>query len=214
MTNHSRRRSPRSTGPGRPSNREERQRQIADALLAVMSRTGYANATIAAVAREAELAPGLLHHHFGSKQAILVALVDRLRSGLEARIAARKASAAREPLAQLHALLDAHVALGPDADARAVTAWVLVGAEAVRDREVRALHTAATRAALARLDAALRACGLNAARARDGAAVLLSAIEGAYQLSATSPGLLPRGFASPMLHALADALVARKEKHP
>jgi len=52
----------------RPSNTDERRGQIVAALQAVMARAGYAGATIAAIARQAELAPGLVHYHFKDKR--------------------------------------------------------------------------------------------------------------------------------------------------
>src|SRR5262249_1322148 len=52
---------------GRPSNREQRRREILQAFAKVLADHGYAGATIAAVATEAGVAPGLVHHHFESK---------------------------------------------------------------------------------------------------------------------------------------------------
>ena len=63
---------------GRPSNTEERRAQIVEAFLTVISKEGYARATIAAVAREAGLTSGLLHYHFGRKHQLLVARAQLL----------------------------------------------------------------------------------------------------------------------------------------
>src|SRR5690349_17707233 len=104
-----------------------------------MSREGYANATIAAIAKEAGLAPGLIHYHFEDKPSILVALVAKLAALLDARTA-RLAAVAGTPRARLHALVEAHVGLGDDADPSAVAAWVVIAAEAVSRPEVRALY--------------------------------------------------------------------------
>src|SRR5262249_8644759 len=49
---------------GRPSNRAKRREEIVRAFAKVLANHGYAGATIAAVAAEAEIAPGLVHHHF------------------------------------------------------------------------------------------------------------------------------------------------------
>jgi TetR/AcrR family transcriptional repressor of bet genes len=199
---------------GRPSNRKERRAQIASALGRVMARQGYAQATIAAVAKEASLAPGLIHYHFEDKQAILVALVGELAGRLETRTAARLAGASDAPRARLHALVDAHVGLGDDADPSAVAAWVIVAAEAVRQPEVRALYAKAISSTQRRMElllrAALRADGRSTRRSKELAAAITSAIEGAFLVHAAAPGVLPSGYAAPALHVLIDALIARE----
>ncbi len=203
-------------GVGRPSNTEERRAEIVDALLSVMAERGYEHATIAAVARQASLAPGLIHYHFSNKHEILVALVERLIESLEARVRAKLAAVGVSPRERLHAVIDAHVALGDDADPRSVAAWVMVGAEAVRQRDVRALYTSAIRAALARLKAlvlaALRSERRLTRHASRIAAALASGIEGAYLLSAAAPGTLPVGYAAPTLRRMVDGLLDAEPK--
>jgi TetR/AcrR family transcriptional repressor of bet genes len=199
----------------RPSNSEERRGQIVDGLLEVMARQGYAQATVAAIGKAAGLTPGLLHYHFETKQDILVALVERLTGALALRVEARLAAAKDTPRAQLHAFLEAYVGLGEDADPRAVAAWVVVGAEAVREPQVRALYTQAVGTTLARLRELLGAClreeGRGTRHVGRMAAGLLSAIEGAYRVSAAAPGVLPEGFAAPTLRRMADGMLDAEE---
>lgn len=220
----------------RPSNTDARRAQIVDGLLTVMADVGYEHATIAAIARAAGIASGLVHYHFENKQAILVALVERLTLGLEERVSRRlarvdartdpradaragRAQTRRRggaPQARLHAFVDALVARGKDADPRAVAAWVVVGAEAVRLSEVRALYKQAVATLLARLEAevgtALEAAGRKRAGARRIAAALLAAATGSYQLAVGAPGLLPPGFARGALARMADGLVAAEPR--
>lgn len=195
----------------RPSNTEHRRAQIVDALLSVMADVGYERATITAIASAAKLAPGLVHYHFDNKHAILVALVERLAEGLEARAARRLERAGADPRRRVHALVDALVARGDDADPRAVAAWVVVGAEAVRDRDVRALYRDALARSLTRLRdeiaAALRARGVSSRGAPKIAAAVLAAAQGAYQMATSAPDLLPEGFAAPMLRRMVDGLL-------
>lgn len=176
-----------------------------------MAREGYERATIAAIAKRAGLAPGLVHYHFEDKGEILVALVERIVSGLEARVTARLAAAAPGARAHLHALVDAHVALGDDADPNAVAMWAAVAAEAMRRPEVRALYKNAISATLARLErlvrAAMREAGKPTRDAKAIAAAISSAIEGAYLVHVSAPGVLPRGYAAPALHALVDGIL-------
>ena len=192
---------------GRPSNTAERRAQIVDAMLTVLAREGYARATVAAIAREAGLTAGLLHYHFASKQEILVALVEALVARVEERFASRVAPA-DAPRARLFAWLDAHVALGPDADRRAVAAWVVVGAEAVREPEVGALYAQALATSAARLErmiaAVLRQEGKSPRAAPRIAAAALAAVEGAYRIDGAAPGVLPGGWAAGTLRRMVE----------
>ncbi len=198
-------------GVGRPSNTNERRAQIVDGLLSVMNRTGYEGATIQAIGKAAKLSPGLVHYHFATKRDVLVSLIEALRAQLEQRYQARLAQA-ETPATRLDALIDAHVALGRDADPRAVSAWNVIGAEAVRDAEVRGLYRAALARNLAETRRLVRAeLAAKAKSTREAtriAAAIVSAIEGAYRMGAVAPKQLPRGYAAPMLRKMAHSLIA------
>ena len=73
----------------RPSNTQKRRAQIVDGMLTVMAATGYTGASIQAIARAAELSPGLLHYHFSSKEQILLAVLQTIEENIAARYAAR-----------------------------------------------------------------------------------------------------------------------------
>lgn len=179
------------------------------ALRRVMARTGYERATIAAIAREASLSPGLVHYHFGSKQDILLALVERLAAEVEARAQASVGSTPRE---RLLAWIDAHVALGHGADPDAVACWIEIGAEALHQPEVAEIWRRVVAGRLDDLAARVREVYVSegssaACDARETAAALLSGIEGAWRLGSGAPSALPRGFASRGLRAMAEALL-------
>lgn len=112
----------------RPSLRVERRRELTDAFARVLARHGYAGATIAAVAAEAEVAPGLVHHYFRDKEDLLASLLHELIARFRRRTRAREDGA--DPF---HAYVAAALAEGEDADAVAARCWVGVLAEAVRD---------------------------------------------------------------------------------
>jgi TetR/AcrR family transcriptional regulator, transcriptional repressor of bet genes len=198
----------------RPSNTEERRRQIVSGLLNRMGRLGYDGTSIQAIAEAAGLTPGLLHYHFGSKQEILLALVDLLREGVRARFDAL-AAGSREPWKRLYAFIDAHLALGEGADANAVACWVAIGAEASRQPAVRQAYAAAVRADLAALEqlveAVLAAEGRRSRNVRHLAAGLLAAIHGTYQL-AVSAQAAPEGFAAPTVRRMARGLIQGQEE--
>lgn len=203
---------------GRPSNTEERRAQIVEALAAVMAGVGYEHATIAAIAKRAGLAPGLVHYHFTDKEEILVALVETLARRLEARIDAKLGACEPNARARLHALLDAHLGLGADADPNAVAAWTVVATEATRRPEVRALYRKAIVRTLARVEellrAALRDAGKSTRTAGEIAAALVAAMQGAYLVHASAPGVLRRGYAAPALRALVDGVLAERASGP
>jgi TetR/AcrR family transcriptional regulator, transcriptional repressor of bet genes len=194
----------------RPSNTEERRAQIVGGLMSAMAERGYEGASIPDIARAAGLSPGLVHYHFENKQEILLVLVERLAQALRERFE-RRARGASSPRARLYAFLDAHVALGDDANPRAVACWVTIGAEAVRQKEVRTAYRRATRRALEELEQLVAEVLRDERRSPEGgeqmAAALMAAIYGCYQLASAAQAA-PRGFAAPMLRRMADGLLS------
>ncbi len=195
----------------RPSNTEERRSEIVDAMLRVMARHGYAKASIGAVAKEAGLAPGLLHYHFHSKQEILLALIDRLAASVTARFEKRSARASTARAA-LFSWIDAHLARGEDAEPAAVACWVALGNEAISEPEVRAAYERIVRedgALVSKLvRAALREEGRRTASASRIAAGLLAAVEGAFRLAILAPDVIPRGSAAATVRQMAEGVLA------
>lgn len=202
------------------ASRAERRAQIVNALHGLLPELGYDGASVARIAREAGLTPGLVHYHFSTKEEILLALVERLTAGLEARLDARLGALAPMPpspklaWARLDAWIDAHLALGADADPATVACWVAIGGEALRKAEVRAAYEQAVAADLARgaslVGEVLEATwGADAtAPARTVATGLLAAIEGSYRLASAAPGVVDPGFAAPSVRAMARGLLA------
>jgi TetR/AcrR family transcriptional repressor of bet genes len=198
----------------RPSNTAERRREIVGGLLRVLPVAGYDGATIPEIARSAGLAPGLVHYHFESKLEILLAAVEELGARLLARFEHR-ARRACTPWERLDAFVDAHLALGKDADPGAVAAWVMIGAEALRHREVRDVHARLVGERLALATELVRSVLASEQRdpreARTIAPALLSAIEGAYQIAVAAEAI-PRGSAAPMTKRMARGLVQAAER--
>src|SRR3954451_9298292 len=120
----------------RPSNTDERRKQITRGLVGVMAKKGYDGASIADIAKAAKLTPGLVHYHFKNKQEILLAELQDLTEGHVARLdqALVKSDDAR---AQLAAFIDFHLGLGAHADPEALACWILLSGEALRDPKVR-----------------------------------------------------------------------------
>ena len=193
----------------RPTNTVERRAQIVQGLLQAMAERGYGGASIQTIARAASLTPGLVHYHFESKQQILIELVRSLSDGLRARYE-RRARSARDPWKRLYAFIDAHLALGDDSDPQAVACWVAIGAEALRQAEVRQVYEQALRADLELLQGivveVLEHEEIPRRHTARIAAGLMAAVQGSYQLAAVAQ-VTPAGFAAPSVRAMAQGLI-------
>ena len=183
----------------------QRRQEIVEGLLCEMAASGYAGASVQSIARAAGLTPGLVHYHFGSKQDILLALVETLSARLGVRLAALDQQA-QTPWARVEAWIDAHLRLGAGADPRAVACWVQIGAEALHQPAVGTAYAAALSADAAGLRERLLAAGVAATSADAAAAGLLAAVQGAYQLSLAVPTLIPSGTAAETVRRMAAGL--------
>ena len=194
----------------RSSNTEARRAEITGALLAVIARHGYEKATVQAIAAQAGLAPGLIHYHFKSKQEILVSLIGALAQAAHTRYVAVLGDEVA-PLPRLRAYLHARLGLGEGAAPDIVSAWVMIGAEAVRQPEVRAVYRQMIADELALLTTLLADCLRERGRDTRGAATLAAGlaamIEGAYQLSSAAAEGLPTGYAAAAATAYAELAI-------
>ena len=190
----------------RPSNTDQRRADIVRGLAAVMAEHGYAKATIKEIARAAGLTPGLVHYHFRDKQQILLSLIE----GLAALVRGRITRAALDA-PDLFAAIDAMLGTEEGAEASAVACWVVIGAEAVRQPEVRALYEALMREAREEFTkafrAAMRSAGRSDATADVAAMSVLAAIEGFFRLSAGAPSCVLPGSAAGAVRRIAKGFL-------
>jgi TetR/AcrR family transcriptional repressor of bet genes len=112
---------------GRSSLRTQRRTEIARAFARTLAAHGAGGATIAAVAASAGVAPGLVHHHFESKQDLYGALLDELLATFRRRLDAVPAG---DPI---DAYVTAALALGDGSDTVTARAWVGLFAEALTE---------------------------------------------------------------------------------
>lgn len=194
----------------RKSNSAERRTQIVAALLETMAEHGYERATIQLIGKKAGLAPGLLHYHFTSKAEMLLALVEMLVETGRARYAALSAGAAGAE-ARLRAYIQSRLGLGEGSDGKAVAAWVVIGAEAVRQPEVREVYQRALAGEVAILEQLLvevmAARGRSAVNVAALAAAVVALIEGAFQLASAAPGTMREGAAAPIALQLIERFI-------
>jgi TetR/AcrR family transcriptional regulator, transcriptional repressor of bet genes len=183
---------------GRPSNRDARRAQLLASFARVLAAHGYAGATIAAVAAGAGVAPGLVHHHFESKEELLSALLQALISGFRQRVAQHTGPD------ELFAYADGALKLDERADVTAARCWVGVLAEAIRSP---ALFRQMRRLIDAEITAIERRSGY--VLSSHEASAVLAYVIGALVLGAFAPHK-SAGFAAPGLRRLIAALRASK----
>lgn len=94
-----------ATIPGTRATEAERRYQIIAAALALAQRGGLAAVTIRDVAGRANLSAGLVLFHFGSKEELVLALLDRVLATATARSAGPDIDAIPDPQDRLTALL-------------------------------------------------------------------------------------------------------------
>src|SRR3954454_16456842 len=112
---------------------DERRAQVLDAARRVFAHDGFAEASTAAVAREAGVTRGLVHHYFGSRRALFLAGLEELAERLPPAIRTDLDGLSLEETvaANSNALLDAVerdrddwlallAAAGPDPDVEAI----------------------------------------------------------------------------------------------
>ncbi|MDI3340693.1 MAG: TetR/AcrR family transcriptional regulator [Sphaerobacter sp.] len=104
---------------------EVRRERILEAALAVFARRGYREAAMDEIAVESDTSKGGVYFHFPNKQAIFLALLDRMAALLMARAEAAIA-AETDPLAKIDAAL--RVVLDTFADHRSLARLFLVDA--------------------------------------------------------------------------------------
>lgn len=115
---------------------DERRRQIVDAATRTAARTGVRGLTLRAVAAEAGLSHGLVLFHFGSKQALVDAVLDAVLAWLATRTV---------PDGERRPVWDVVVAESAAVDGSAALVlldfWVLAASEdVVRERIAEAVH--------------------------------------------------------------------------
>jgi TetR/AcrR family transcriptional regulator, transcriptional repressor of bet genes len=195
----------------RKPNTERRREEIITAMIKVVAEYGYEKATIQQIARAAKLTPGLIHYHFEEKLEILIAMARYLSDyGYQRFLRLSEDTAA--PDERLRAYLEARLGFGKGASVEAVAAWVVIGAEATRQPQIADVYQAAidfemklVRELLSQYCTYRRKSAAGAGRL---AAVLLSFIEGAFQLSRTAGKVMPQRYAAKAAFQLVERFVA------
>jgi len=177
-----------------------------DHVVDVISADGMAGLSIRAVAARAGVAIGTVQHWFPTKQAMLLAAMDRVAQIAEQASDARLAQA--DPDDRVRAVAQLLVPADPASPVSRV--WVAFAAYAVADAEVRARYEqlwARTHAGVVGLLAA--AAPRAAASALDDAASeLLALADGLTIAVLDEPGRMPPARAAAIIRRRVDALLA------
>lgn len=183
----------------RPSNTAQRKEEIVLALLKVMSEKGYEKASIQMIGKAADLTPGLIHYHFKTKQDILLALVDWISQAATNRLNTLN-NGLTEPWDKLAAFINARLATGEDAMPEIVSAWVVIAGESVRQPEIKVLYQNLIEQQLRELKKLIadvwEGKTVRNKEVVNLAAIVLAAMEGAFQLSATANEVMPKNYAA------------------
>ena len=174
--------------------RAERRVEVAKAFARVLGEHGQAGATIAAVAAEAGIAPGLVHHYFESKQDLYEMLLEQLLADFRRRLDGYPGD---DPL---DAYVGAALALDERSDVAAARAWVGVFAEALGDPSLFAKVRRMMDTEISHVERRAR----GALSSSDASAVVAFVI-GALVFGAFAPKKTA-GFAAPSLRKMVSAL--------
>jgi TetR/AcrR family transcriptional regulator, transcriptional repressor of bet genes len=191
----------------RPSNTQERRKQIVQAFVEVMATQGYAKATIQQIANTAGLAPGLIHYHFKNKQEILLELVQQISDLILNRYQQKseKATSAKE---KIKAYIDAHLAKDESSTSGLVAAWVVIGTEAIRQEEVQMIYESVLKKQQAILEKLLIEAGEKQKTSiKQKVAMIMAAIEGSFQLSITAKNIMPQNYAAKTLYEMVEKIL-------
>ena len=196
---------------GRPSNTEQRKQEIVAALLHVMASVGYEKASIQSIAKQAGLAPGLIHYLFKTKQDILIAAIHWIATSSEKRLQAML-NGAQDPWEKLNAFVNAKLATGETQMPQVVAAWIVVASESIKHDEVRTIYQNLIKTQLDILSNLLVNIWTSKIEIDDEvthlSAIIISAIEGAFQLSVTAPDAMPKDYAAESVIRLIESRLA------
>ncbi|MGR3467669.1 MAG: choline-binding transcriptional repressor BetI [Shimia sp.] len=149
---------------------------VVKATIAEVGRTGTTDVTVGKIARRAGVSTALVHHYFGSKEAVLMAAMRHVLSvyGQEVR---RALGEAQTPRARLRAIILASFS-GENFEVDTISAWVNFYAAAQTSAPAQRLLRIYQRRIVANLTHALRP--LIGDRAPPTARMLAALIDGIY----------------------------------
>lgn len=163
-----------------------RRKQLIEATIAAIHEHGYAEATVARIARKAGMSSGIIAHYFGGKHELLAATMRSLLTDLRRMVVARLAEA-HTPAERVEAVVLANFDETQSAP-EVVASWLAFWAQVPHDAELERLQQIYIRRLRSNLRAALRPVGFSPVELEEVAEVLGSLIDGIWMRAALSPG--------------------------
>lgn len=158
------------------------------------------------------MAPGLIHYHFKTKQDILIAAIHWIAASAEQRLQAML-NDARDPWEKLKAFVNARLATGETQMPQIVAAWIVVASESIKHDDVRTIYQNLIKTQLAILSDLIVDVWTSKTEIDDEvnhlSAIIVSAIEGAFQLSVTAPDAMPKNYAAESVIRLIESRLTR-----
>ncbi len=116
-----------------------RRKQLVTAAIAAIHEHGFANATVARIARGAGVSPGIVHHYFADKDELLFETMRSLLHDLRRDTVARQ-RAADTPRARINAIIDA--SFGEDQfNEQVFSAWLALYGNARHSKHLQRILT-------------------------------------------------------------------------
>lgn len=162
-----------------------RRKQLIDATIAAIHENGYAEATVARIARKAGMSPGIIAHYFGGKHALLGATMRSLLTDLRRLVVARLEEA-ETPFQRVEAVVLANFDETQSVP-HVVASWLAFWAQVPHDKDLERLQQLYIRRLRSNLRAALRPVGFREADLEEVTEVLGSLIDGIWMRAALSP---------------------------
>ncbi|WP_404379587.1 choline-responsive transcriptional repressor BetI [Caenispirillum salinarum] len=162
-----------------------RRKQLIDATISAIHENGYAEATVARIARKAGMSSGIIAHYFGGKHELLAATMRSLLTDLRRMVVARLAEA-KTPTERVEAVVLANFDETQSVP-EVVASWLAFWAQVPHDEELERLQQLYIRRLRSNLRAALRPVGFSEADLEEVVEVLGSLIDGIWMRAALSP---------------------------
>lgn len=163
-----------------------RRKQLIDATIAAIHENGYADATMARIAKKAGISSGLISHYFGGKHELLAATMRSLLTDLR-RLVGRQAPGGSDTGSTRRSRGVGEFRRYPERP-EVVASWLAFWAQVPHDPELARLQNIYLRRLRSNLRAALRPVVLSNADLEELVEVLGSLIDGIWMRAALSPG--------------------------
>jgi len=184
---------------------DARRLSLIEATARVLARDGASSASVRAIALEAGVSPGLVAHHFGGVDALIVATYRHVGDRVSAALDAAVAAAGNDPRARLSAYVAASFA-PPIADRALLATWIAFWGLIIAQPAIAALHDAQYASYRGGLETLLAACELAPAARRHAAIAITALVDGLWLELCLSPRVLDaetaRGIAEAQIAAL------------